>query len=89
VPQVRPSVGLTWDHCTRQLQLWESSDHSPVQPVRRLLLHLVAYGSTNKYRPVSRSKASENTAKRPTLEVYWGSAIRTLPTLVTLVFSAC
>src|SRR5262249_8059325 len=31
----------------------------------------VAYGSTNKYRPVNRSKASGNTAKRPTLEVYF------------------
>ena len=28
------------------------------QPVRRPLRHLVAYGSTNKYRPVNRSKAS-------------------------------
>ncbi len=30
----------------------------PVQSVRRPLRHLVAYGSTNKYRPVNRSKAS-------------------------------
>ena len=38
-----------------------------VQAVRR---HLVAYGSTNKYRPVTRSRASGNTAKRPTLVEY-------------------
>jgi hypothetical protein len=30
----------------------------------------VAYGSTNKYRPAKRSKASGNTARWPTLEVY-------------------
>jgi len=38
----------------------------PVQTVRRPLPHLVAYGSTNKYRPVNRSKASGTSAKRPT-----------------------
>jgi hypothetical protein len=38
-----------------------------VQAVRR---HLVAYGSTNKYRPVTRSRASGNTANRPTLVEY-------------------
>jgi hypothetical protein len=41
-----------------------------VQLVRRPLLHLVAYGRTNKYRPVNRSKASMNTAERPILELY-------------------
>jgi len=37
---------------------------------RRPLRHLVAYGSTNKYRPVNRSKASGSTAKRPTRGEY-------------------
>ncbi len=38
----------------------------PGQSVRRPLRHLVAYGSTNKYRPVNRSRASGSSAKRPT-----------------------
>jgi hypothetical protein len=33
--------------------------------VRHPRRHLVAYGSTNKYRPVNRSNASEISAKRP------------------------
>ena len=36
------------------LRLWSAG----VQSVRRPLRHLVAYGSTNRYRPVNRSKAS-------------------------------
>src|SRR5947207_3091343 len=36
---------------------------SSVQSARRPLRHLVAYGSTNKYRPVSRSKASGNSGE--------------------------
>jgi hypothetical protein len=39
----------------------------PVLSVRSPLRHLVAHDSTNKYRPVNGSKASANTAKRPTL----------------------
>src|SRR5262245_2793345 len=35
-------------------------------PARRPLRHSVAYGSSNKYRPVSRSKASGRSANRPT-----------------------
>src|SRR5258707_1876598 len=50
-----------------------SRGRPPVQSVRRPLLHLVAYGSTNKYRPVNSCKASGNTAKRPTLDVYFTS----------------
>jgi hypothetical protein len=50
-----------------------------LQSVRRPLPHLAAYGSTNKYRPVNRSKASGNTAKRPTpggiLPLYHGDDV--------------
>jgi len=35
-------------------------------PAPRQLRHSAAYGSTNKYRPVRRSKASESSAKRYT-----------------------
>ena len=48
-----------------------SRGRPPVQSVRRPPPHLVAYGSTNKHRPVNTSKASGNTAKRPTLELYF------------------
>ena len=51
-----------------------SCGRPPVQSVSRPLRHLVAYGSTNKYRPVNRSKASGNTAKRPTLEGLMGES---------------
>jgi Transposase IS200 like len=44
-------IGLEW--ATRP-----SCGRPPVQSVPRPLPHLVAYGSTNKYRPVNRSKAS-------------------------------
>jgi len=57
----------------------------PVQSVRRPLPHLVAYGSTNKYRPVNRSKASGNTAKRPTLEVYFFCTTATMLTMTVTV----
>src|SRR6516225_6784567 len=40
------------------------------QSVRRPLRHLVAYGSTNKYRPERKSKASGATARRPTQVAY-------------------
>src|SRR5438105_7653974 len=48
--------------------------------MRRLLRHLVAYGSTNKYRPVRKSKASGATAKRPTPVVYFFCATATMLT---------
>ena len=41
-----------------------------VSSLRHPRRHLVAYGSTNKCRPVNRSKASGNTAKRPTQLAY-------------------
>jgi hypothetical protein len=47
--------------------------------------HLVAYGSTNKYRPVNRSKASGNTAKRPTLEEYFPCTTATMLTMTATV----
>jgi len=53
----------------------------PVQSVRRPLSHLVAYGRTNKYRPLSRSKASGKTAKRPSLELYLPCST---PTMLTV-----
>src|SRR6516164_248094 len=56
-----------------------------VQPARRPLRHFVTYGSTNKYRPVTRSKASGNTAKRPTPPVYFFSAIATMLTMTATV----
>ena len=58
-----------------------SCGRPPVQPVRRPLSHLAAYGSTNKYRPVNRSKASGNTAKRPTLEEYLPCTTATMLTM--------
>src|SRR5262245_13306181 len=42
----------------------------PVQSVSRPLRHLVAYGSTNKCRPLKKSRASGSTAKMPTQVVY-------------------
>ena len=54
-----------------------------VQSVRRPLPHLVAYGSTNKYRPVNRSKASGSSARRPTQTVY-----RPFPTATMLTMTA-
>jgi hypothetical protein len=44
-----------------------SCGRPPVQTARRPLLHLAAYGSTNKYRPVTKSKASGNTATMLTM----------------------
>jgi hypothetical protein len=37
----------------------------------------VAYGSTNKYRPVISNKPSRNTAERPILELYLPRATAT------------
>ena len=50
----------------------------PVQSVRRSLRRLMAYGSTNKYRPVKNCKASGITADRPSELVYFFSAIATM-----------
>src|SRR6266853_6318804 len=62
-----------------------SCGRPPVQSVRRALRHLVAYGSTNKYRPVNRSKASGNTAKRPSLELYFPCTTATPLTMTATV----
>jgi hypothetical protein len=45
----------------------------------------VAYGSTNKYRPVNSCKTSGTTAKRPTLEVYFPCATATMLTMTATV----
>jgi len=57
----------------------------PVQSARRPLRHLVAYGSTNKYRPVRKSKASGATAKRPSELVYFSSTTATMLTMTAAV----
>src|SRR5439155_16335522 len=57
----------------------------PVQSVGRPLPHLVAYGSTNKYRPVNRSEASGSSAKRPTQTVYFFCATATMLTMTPTV----
>ena len=57
----------------------------PLQAVRRPLPHLVAYGSTNKYRPVNRSKASGSSAKRPTQPLYFPRATATPLTMTPTV----
>ena len=57
----------------------------PVQSVLRTLRHLVAYGSTNKYRPVISCKASGATAKRPRLEEYFPCTTATLLTMTATV----
>jgi hypothetical protein len=62
-----------------------SCDWPPVQSARRPLRHLVAYGNTNKYRPVNKSKASGNTAMRPTLEVYLPCTTATMLTMTATV----
>src|SRR3979490_903185 len=58
---------------------------SPVQSVLRPLRHLVAYGSTNKYRPVKNCRASGITAKRPTEAVYFFCAMATMLTMTATV----
>jgi len=62
-----------------------SCGRPPVQSARRPLPHLAAYGSTNKYRPVNRSKASGNPVKRPTLEVYFPCTTATMLTMTATV----
>jgi hypothetical protein len=61
-----------------------SAGHS-IHSVRRPLPHLVAYGSTNKYRPVNNSKASRNTAERPILGLYLPRATVTPLTMTATV----
>jgi hypothetical protein len=58
---------------------------NPVQSVRRLLRHLVAYGSTNKYRPVNSSKASGSSAKRPTQTAGFSRPKATMLTMTATV----
>src|SRR5229473_2220119 len=62
-----------------------SCGRPPVQSVSRPLRHLVAYGSTNKYRPVKNCKASGATAKRPTELVYFFCAVATMLTMTATV----
>jgi hypothetical protein len=61
-----------------------------VQPVRRPLRHLVAYGSTNKYRPVNRSKASGSSAIETPQAVYFprptATVLTTTPTVKAMDF---
>src|ERR1700757_5249661 len=56
-----------------------------VQPVRRPLRHLLAYGSTNKYRPVKNIRASTATAVRPSLLVYFPRTTAMPLTMTTTV----
>src|SRR5579864_6431662 len=62
-------------------------DRPPVQSVRRPPPHLTAYGSTNKYRPVKRSRASTATAIRPSLLVYFPCATE-MPLTMTATVKA-
>ena len=55
------------------------------QSVRRPLRHLVAYGSTNKYRPEKKSRASGATARRPTQLAYLRVATATMLTMTAAV----
>src|SRR6202047_4306284 len=56
-----------------------------VQPVLRPLRYLLAYGSTNKYRPVTNCNASGITAKRPTEAVYFFCAMAMMFTITATV----
>src|SRR2546425_2732695 len=84
----RPPRSTLFPYTTLFRSLALELSRPPVQSVRRPLPHLVAYGSTNKYRPVNRSKASGNTAKRPTLEVYFRSEEHTSE-LQSLAYLVC
>src|SRR5215469_18385490 len=57
----------------------------PLVEPREPLSHFAAYGSTNKYRPVKNCRASTNTAKRPSLVVYFFWATATPLTMTTTV----
>src|SRR5438132_101347 len=57
----------------------------PVQSVGRPLPNLVAYGSTNKYRPVNSCKMSGTSARRPTQVVYLFCATATMLTMTPTV----
>ncbi len=56
-----------------------------VQEVLRPLRHLVAYGSTNKYQPVSNCKMSGSAAERPTQKLYFFSPNATKLTMTPSV----
>src|SRR5277367_6178866 len=64
-----------------------------LQPVRRPLPHLFVYGSTNKYKPVIRSRAIGSSAMRPTQPVYFPSSTETpltmTPTVNTMDSQRC
>jgi hypothetical protein len=62
-----------------------SCGRPPVHSVPRPPRQLVAYGSTTKYRPVNRSKASGNAAKRPTQAVYFFCTTATKLTMTATV----
>ena len=64
---------------------FSSCGRPPVQSVRGPLRHLVAYGSTNKYRPVTSCKISGSSAKRPTQTVYFFCATATMLTMTATV----
>src|SRR2546425_838796 len=81
----RPPRSTLFPYTTLFRSLALELSRPPVQSVRRPLPHLVAYGSTNKYRPVNRSKASGNTANRPTLEVYFPCTTATMLTMTATV----
>ena len=76
LPRPSPKAGYRWKGCIGP---------PPVQPLRRPLRHLVAYGSTNKYKPVNRRNASGNTAKRPSGFVYFFCAMATTLTMTATV----
>jgi len=57
----------------------------PIQPVLRPLRHLVAYGRTNKYQPVTNCNMSGTSAKRPTQTVYFFCATATKLTITPTV----
>src|SRR2546425_12137547 len=80
VPTVRKSLTVM---ATRSGP--SSCGRPPVQSVRRPLPHLVAYGSTNKYRPVNRSETSGSSAKRPTQTLYFFCSTATMLTMTATV----
>src|SRR2546425_4451982 len=65
----RPPRSTLFPYTTLFRSLALELSRPPVQSVRRPLPHLVAYGSTNKYRPVNRSKASGNRSEEHTSEL--------------------
>src|ERR1700691_2558332 len=57
------------------------------QSARGPLRHFATYGSPNKYRPVKYCNASTNTAKRPSLLVYFFSTTA-MPFMITTTVKA-